>query len=236
MPLARVSTRDRVACGSRRTSRARRLSIPPPRACRCCDVPSVRKRWDARGRVSSLGGYGAWPTPPVSADGREVAFEVASQLLPFHLEPRCELLAVLRELTVERIRRDPAPCRHLGFVRMRVVVRAADEDRAQLVFRALVPEMRDVLELVDERQRALERELLLESPRDRIIHPFAGAWMAAAAVRPERWPQALARVALLNQQLAAPVEHEERKRAVQKTRAVVARGLRQRAELVVVGI
>src|SRR5690606_41115726 len=87
-----------------------------------------------------------------------------------------------------------------------------------------------ILELVQELERAREPELLLEPPRDRLLHRLPAARMRAARVRPIVRPERLVGAPLLQQQLVRAVEHEDRERAVQRAGAGKASALRPAAD------
>ena len=81
-----------------------------------------------------------------------------------------------------------------------------------------------VLEFVDEAAALRGRPSSCSRRRlNRDVDVFAGARVAAAAVRPEVRPQAFRRMALMDQQRAVAIEHEQRERPMQNACAVVAR-------------
>src|SRR6202034_806700 len=78
-------------------------------------------------------------------------------------------------------------------------------------------ELRLILELKEEMQRAGEAELLAQPAVDGGLHGLTTPRMAAAAVRPVQRPEPLGGGALLQQQLLPAVEDQQRKGAVQDT-------------------
>src|SRR5690606_1848627 len=173
---------------------------------------------------------------PVALPVRAGAFQhrvekIAPDVRPLHLEPRREPLGLGLELRLERIDPDPAPVRDLADVDVDRAVVPAIVHPAVLVLRAERPILRVVLELVEELERAREAELLLEPPRQRVLHRLAPARVRAARVRPVVRPERLRRRALLQQQLVAAVEDEDRECTVQHARAGMTLALRLRADL-----
>src|SRR5277367_4670288 len=83
------------------------------------------------------------------------------------------------------------------------------EYRTKLVLGARLVELRLVLKLEQIVQRAANPELLVEAAMDGFLHGFSAARMAAAAVRPEQRPEALARGALLKQKFPAIIKYQQ---------------------------
>ena len=109
------------------------------------------------------------------------------------------------------------------FTSTRTVVRRVDPAQlvlgAELVVRGLVGELVEKLERARRRSSCTSRRWTASSTT------LAAPRMAAAAVRPVAAATALLGAALLEQHAAAPIEDEQRERAMQDAVAVVARRL-----------
>src|SRR5579863_6687345 len=153
---------------------------------------------------------------------------------PLHREPWGEALSARTpHLLGEPLRAHPTAVRDLVVVDPQPAGTAADEHRAELVLCPEIVELRLILELEQELQRALEPELLIQAPVDRRLHAFGPPRMAAATVRPIVRPQPLPRRATLQQQIAAVVENEQRERTMQNTPSFMATRLAQVAHLLI---
>src|ERR1700738_1439234 len=140
---------------------------------------------------------------------------------PFDLEPRCESLWRTRDLGLQFMRRDVAPGRDLVGVCARQLSAAPGVDPAQLVLGELRVVLRLVLELEQEFELCGHAEFLAQAATDRVLHLLATAGMRAAGVGPVARPQAFALRALLQEQFARGIEHEQREPAVQRSAAAV---------------
>src|SRR6185312_15148577 len=134
---------------------------------------------------------------------------------PFHREPGSEALRARPELHREPLRADPTPVGDLVVVNEHPPGAVTDEYRAQLVLRPDIVELGLILKLEQEVQRALQSKLLVQPPVYGCLHGLGTPRMAAATVRPVVRPQPLGGRATLQQQLAAPVENEQRESAMQ---------------------
>src|SRR6185437_6469636 len=153
---------------------------------------------------------------------------------PLHREPgRKALRAHTPHLFREPVLAHPTPVRDLILVDAHLAGASPNEYRAQLMLRPDAVELRLILELEQEMQRALESKLLIQPPVDGHLHALGPPRMAAATVRPIMRPQPFRRRATLQQQLAAVIENEQRECSVQHTLPIMATRLAQVPDLAV---
>src|SRR5262249_36788997 len=106
------------------------------------------------------------------------------------------------------LRTNPTPRHDLTRIGPDRVAAAAYEHRAQLLLGAGRLELRLVLKLEQELQRAAQAKLLVQPPVNRRFHALRAPRMAATAVRPVLRTQPLGGCALLQQQLSLVVEDQ----------------------------
>src|SRR5262245_19348931 len=146
--------------------------------------------------------------------------DVGTMVLEIVLEPEREGARRPRDAAADLLDRKERDVGDLGRVGPRARPQRPEIDVDEFVLLPAVVEFCAVTREKSERQVAGHAQLLVEPPPRRRDGALAGAWMSAAGIRPQPARVIFFRIALLQQDPPALVDHEDRERAVQEPGAV----------------
>lgn len=135
-------------------------------------------------------------------------------------EPDGKHARFVRHPCEQRRHVDPSPHSDFGEIRHDCAAKPAGMNVHELVFDEAVLESGAVYQRVDGPQRAREPDLFVEPAAHRVGQFLDGTRMLTAAVGPKAAGVILVRRALLQHQAPGRVEHEDRKRAMQRMRSI----------------